>query len=50
MAIFPDGVCDFTRPGVDQLGTIPWQTYPDEAAGGAVIYGGRPLGPPPPAR
>jgi hypothetical protein len=49
-AIFPDGVCDFTRPGVDQQGTIPWQTYQDDAAGGAVIYGGRPLGPPPTAR
>ncbi len=49
-AVFPDGVCDFSRPGVDQQGTIPWQTYQDDAAGGAVIYGGRPLGPPPTSR
>jgi hypothetical protein len=43
--IFPTGVCDFSRPGVEQQGTIPWQTYQD--AGGDVIYGGRPMGPPP---
>jgi hypothetical protein len=49
-AIFPDGVCDFSRPGVDQQGTIPWQTYQDDANGGAVIYGGRPLGDPPVSR
>ncbi|MEX2194209.1 MAG: DUF6351 family protein [Thermoleophilaceae bacterium] len=39
---FPTGVCDWSRPGVDQVDTIPWQTYQDE--GGDVIYGGRPLG------
>jgi hypothetical protein len=39
---FPTGVCDFTKPGVDQQGTVPWQTYQQTA--GAVIYGGRPLG------
>ena len=44
-AIFPNGVCDFSKPGVDQQGTIPWLTYQD--AQGKVIYGGRPLGPPP---
>ena len=49
-SVFPDGVCDFSVPGVDQQGTIPWQTYQDDAAGGAVIYGGRPLGPPPTSR
>jgi Tannase-like family of unknown function (DUF6351) len=43
--VFADGVCDFSRPGVDQQPTIPWQTYQD--AHGKVIYGGRPLGPPP---
>ncbi len=43
-AVFPDGVCDFSKPGVDQQGTIAWQTYQDDAADGAVIYGGRPLG------
>jgi hypothetical protein len=41
----PAGVCDFGRLGVDQQRTIPWQTYQD--ARGNVIYGGRPLGPPP---
>jgi Tannase-like family of unknown function (DUF6351) len=44
-AIFPTGVCDFSTPGVDQQGTIPWQTYQD--AQGNVIYGGKPLGDPP---
>ena len=42
---FPDGVCDWTKPGVDQQDTIPWQTYQD--SDGNVIYGGRPLGPAP---
>lgn len=42
---FPGGVCDFTKLGVDQQPTIPWQTYQD--ATGQVVYGGRPLGPPP---
>ncbi|MFL5911408.1 MAG: DUF6351 family protein [Gaiellaceae bacterium] len=45
--IFPNGVCDFSKPGVDQQPTIPWQTYQDDGAGGAVVYGGRPLGPAP---
>ena len=44
-AIFPDGVCDFSKRGVDQQPTIPWQTYQD--ARGRVIYGGRPLAAPP---
>jgi hypothetical protein len=39
-AAFPDGVCDWSRPGVDQQETIPWATY----AGGT---GPEPLGPPP---
>jgi hypothetical protein len=47
-ATFPTGVCDFGRPGVDQQPTIPWMTYQD--ARGHVIYGGRPLGPPPRSR
>jgi Tannase-like family of unknown function (DUF6351) len=42
---FPNGVCDFSKRGVDQQGTIPWQTYQD--ASGRVIYGGKPMGPPP---
>jgi hypothetical protein len=44
-ATFPNGVCDFSKRGVDQQGTVPWQTYQD--ASGRVIYGGRPMGPPP---
>ena len=42
LGIFPTGVCDFSRPGVEQQGTIPWQTYQD--ADGEVIYGGKPMG------
>jgi hypothetical protein len=38
---FPTGVCDWTKPGVDQQDTVPWRTYQDEA--GRVVYGGRPL-------
>jgi hypothetical protein len=44
---FPTGVCDFSKPGVDQTGAVPWQTYQDDSNGGAVIYGGKPLGPAP---
>jgi Tannase-like family of unknown function (DUF6351) len=44
-SIFAAGVCDFSKPGVAQQGTIPWQTYQD--AQGNVIYGGTPLGPAP---
>jgi hypothetical protein len=40
---FPTGVCDWSRPGIEQQGAIPWQTY--EEADGSVIYGGRGLGP-----
>jgi hypothetical protein len=39
---FPDGVCDYSKPGVDRVPTQPWQTYQD--ADGKVVYGGRPLG------
>ncbi|MCW3069080.1 MAG: hypothetical protein JWL67_1705 [Solirubrobacterales bacterium] len=41
---YPTGVCDFSKPGVSQRGTVPWQTYQSDAGGSAVIYGGRPLG------
>ncbi len=41
---FPTGVCDFSKAGVGQQPTIPWQTYQNDAAGGAVSYGGTPLG------
>jgi hypothetical protein len=40
--VFPSGVCDWSRPGVEQQGTVPWQTY--QEADGTVIYGGRALG------
>jgi hypothetical protein len=40
---FPTGVCDWSRTGVAQQGTIPWQTYQRDARGNRVIYGGRPL-------
>src|SRR4051812_42108152 len=43
--IFPNGVCDFTKPAVDQQGAVPWLTY--QRANGKVIYGGRALGAPP---
>jgi hypothetical protein len=39
-AAFPDGVCDFARPGVGQVPVQPWTSF---AAG----PGGKPLGPPP---
>lgn len=39
---FPTGVCDWSKPGVDQQRTIAWQTY--QTAKGRVIFGGRPLG------
>jgi hypothetical protein len=45
---FPDGVCDYSKPGVHQGPTVPWLTYQD--AKGRVIYGGRPLGRPPRSR
>jgi hypothetical protein len=44
-AAFPGGVCDYSKPGVSQRGAIPWLTYQDRR--GRVIYGGKPLGPPP---
>ena len=39
--LFPDGVCDFSKPGVSQQPTIAWQTYQNSA--GTVIYGGQKL-------
>jgi hypothetical protein len=42
---FPDGVCDWSKPGVGQQDNIPWLTYQD--ANGKVVYGGRPMGPSP---
>ena len=37
---FPKGVCDYSRPGVDRVPTVPWLSY----KGGP---GGKPLGAPP---
>lgn len=39
--VFPSGVCDYSKPGVDQQPTIPWQTYQDGPGTG------HPLGAPP---
>ncbi len=44
-ATFPQGVCDWTKPGVGQQQSIPWLTYQDKQ--GNVIYGGRPMRPAP---
>jgi transposase len=46
--LFPDGVCDFTKPGVDRQDTVPWLTYQD--AKGNVVYGGTPLAAAPASR
>ena len=40
-AIFPDGVCDFSKAPVGYGPTIPWLTYQDGKGG--VIYGGEAL-------
>jgi Tannase-like family of unknown function (DUF6351) len=45
---FPTGVCDYSKPGVDQQPTVPWLTY--QNAKGHVIYGGKPMGTPPVSR
>src|SRR4051795_8138678 len=42
---FPGGVCDYSKPGVDQHGAVAWLTYQDKR--GNVIFGGTPLGPVP---
>ena len=39
-AAFPDGVCDYRKPGVGEQPSIPWMTFADGP-------GGRPLGDPP---
>jgi hypothetical protein len=45
---FRAGVCNYSKPGVDQQPTIPWLTY--QNARGQVIYGGKPMGAPPASR
>jgi hypothetical protein len=37
---FPKGVCDYSKPGVDRVPTVPWLSYKDGP-------GGKPLGDPP---
>ena len=39
---FPNGVCKYSRPGVEQQPTIPWMTY--QTASGELITGGEPMG------
>jgi hypothetical protein len=39
-AVFPNGVCDWSKPSIDQVPTVPWTTF---QAG----PGGQPLGPAP---
>jgi hypothetical protein len=39
---FPTGVCDYSKPGVDQGPTTTWKTY--QNTNGTVIYGGSALG------
>jgi hypothetical protein len=45
---FAHGVCDYSKPGVDQRGATGWLTFQD--ANGKVVYGGTPLGPEPTSR
>ena len=40
--VFPNGVCDYDKPSVDQRGAIRWLTY--QRPDGDVIYGGKWLG------
>jgi hypothetical protein len=42
---FPNGVCDYSKPGVGQGPTTTWLTYQNQR--GNVIFGGTPLGPAP---
>lgn len=46
-ALFPHGVCDYSRPGLGQTGAETWLSY--FGADRKVVYGGRNL-PPVPAR
>lgn len=35
-ATFPNGVCDYSKPGVAKQGTVPWLDYTDGPGGDAV--------------
>jgi hypothetical protein len=39
---YPNGVCNYAKPGVGRRPTVPWQSYQDKS--GNVVYGGRGLG------
>jgi LPXTG-motif cell wall-anchored protein len=41
-AVYPTGVCDYSKPGKGFQAATTWLTYQD--AQGKVVYGGRPLG------
>ena len=41
--VFPTGVCDYAKPGVDAQGAVPWLTYES-------VRGGVPMGPAPTSR
>jgi hypothetical protein len=43
--LFPEGVCDFTKPGLGRHPTTVWNIYQDKK--GNVIYGGKAAGPAP---
>ena len=44
-SVFPEGVCKFKSPGLEQQTTVPWMTY--QTSTGQVITGGEPMGPAP---
>jgi hypothetical protein len=44
-AVFPTGVCDYSKPGNGFQPAVRWLTYQD--ASGKVVYGGVPMGDPP---
>ncbi|MCU1591821.1 MAG: N-acetylmuramoyl-L-alanine amidase [Frankiales bacterium] len=46
--VYAKGVCDYSKPGVDQRGAIGWLTFQD--TNGKVVYGGTPMGAPPVSR
>jgi hypothetical protein len=35
-AAFPTGVCDWSKPGVDQVPSIPWMTFENGPGGQAL--------------
>ena len=42
--LFADGVCDYSKPGVDQQGAVAWMHY---GTATTHVYGGTPLPPAP---